>query len=86
MLVTRYTLMVHCGTTQFNSSCLFLKRTKVNGIYYIAFMVPVWNWFLLIVLAFTGGLGVHFDGHQTNKEEIRISGSDLERRWNTKEV
>lgn len=44
----------------------------MNVIYCIASVVPVWNWFLLIVVAFTGGLGVLCGGHWTNKEEIHF--------------
>lgn len=75
------TLIVHCGTTQFNSSWLFLIRTEVNVIYCIASVVPIWNCFLLVVLAITGGLGVLCDGQWTSKKEIALPGSDLERRW-----
>lgn len=54
--------------------------------YYIASVVPVWNSFLLVALACTGGLGVLCDGQWTSKEETGLPGSDLERRWHAKEV
>lgn len=54
--------------------------------YYTASILPVWNWFLFIAVAFTGGPGVLHGGHWINKEERCLSGSGVERIWHTKEA